>query len=78
LETLVRVNPSQYADFTVPSIIDGNYVHQRSIGELEKKIIRGTLEIKADMDMVLIKRMRAAVKLSPMVEEEIKDLFLVC
>jgi len=77
-ETLVRINPDQYADFTRPSIVDGNQVYQRSIGELELKIRRGQLEIKADMDMVFIKRIRAAVMRSPMVEEEVKDLFLAC
>jgi hypothetical protein len=76
--TLVRINPGQYADFTVPSIIDGNQVHRRSIGELESKIKNGGLTINAEMDMSLIKRIRAAVKLSPVVEEEVKDLFLVC
>jgi len=39
---------------------------------------RGELEIKAEMDMALIKRIRTAVNLSPMVEEEVKDIFLVC
>jgi hypothetical protein len=78
LATLVRINPDQYTDFTVPSIIDGNYVHQRSIGELERKIRRGALEIKADMDMTLIKKIRTAVMLSTMIEEEVRDLFLIC
>ncbi|MFZ5452306.1 MAG: hypothetical protein ACOZF2_10635 [Thermodesulfobacteriota bacterium] len=77
-ETLVRINPDRYADFTLPSIVDGNQVYQRSIGELELKIRRGQLEIKADMDMVFVRRLREAVKCSPMVEEEVKDLFLSC
>jgi len=77
-ETLVRINPDQYADFTVPSIVNGNQVYQRTIGELEIKMKRGELEIKAEMDMALIKRIRTAVNLSPMVEEEVKDIFLVC
>lgn len=78
LSTLVTIRIAEYADFTEYSIVDGNQVYRRSIGELELKIRRGELEIKKDMDMTLIKRIRAAVKLSPMVEEEIKDLFLVC
>ena len=77
-ETLVRINPDQYADFTEPSIVDGNQVYQRSMGELELKIRRGQLQIKADMDMILIKRIRAAVMRSPLVEEEVKDLLLAC
>jgi hypothetical protein len=77
-ETLVRINPNQYVDFTKPSIVDGNEVHRRTIEELEIKIRKGELEIKAVMDMALIKRIRAAVMLSRMVEEEVKDLFLVC
>jgi hypothetical protein len=77
-ETLIRINPDQYADFTVPSIVDGNHVEKRTIGELERKIKNGSLTIKADMDMVLIKRIRSAVMLSTMVEEEVQDLFLVC
>jgi hypothetical protein len=77
-ETLIRINPGQYADFTLPSIVDGNQVHQRSIGELEFKIKTGKLEIKADMDLSLVKRIRIAVNLSKKVEDEVKDLFLVC
>jgi len=77
--TLVTIQRSEYTDFTEEySIVDGNQVYQRSIGELELKIRKGELEIKADMDMTLIKKIRAAVNLSPMVEEEVKDLFLVC
>ncbi|OGP71840.1 MAG: hypothetical protein A2Y80_08120 [Deltaproteobacteria bacterium RBG_13_58_19] len=76
---MVIIKRSEYPDFTEDySIVDGNQVHQRSIGELELKIRKGELEIKADMDMALIKKIRAAVKLSPMVEEEVNDLFLVC
>lgn len=77
-ETLVRINPDQYPDFTIPSIIDGNRVHRRSIAELENKIKRKALEIKSDMDLALIKKIRASVQLSRMVEEEVKDLFLGC
>jgi hypothetical protein len=77
--TLVIIRDTQYPDFTEPrSIIDGNYVHRWSIDELMRKADRGELTIKADMDIALIKKIRTAVKLSPMIEEEVLDLFLVC
>jgi hypothetical protein len=77
--TLVIIKGSQYTDFTEDySIIDGNHVHRWSIDELAAKADREELIIKADMNMTLIKKIRTAVKLSPMVEEEVMDLFLVC
>jgi hypothetical protein len=78
-ETMVIIKKNEYTDFIRDrSIVDGNQVHQRSIAELEFKIKAGKLEIKADMDLSLIKQIRAAVKLSKMVEDEVKDLFIVC
>ncbi len=76
---MVIIKKNEYTDFIRDrSIVDGNQVHQRSIAELEFKIKAGKLEIKADMDLSLIKQIRAAVKLSKMVEDEVKDLFIVC
>jgi hypothetical protein len=77
--TLVIIRRTEYCDFTEDrSIIDGNYVHRWSIAELAAKANRQELTIKTDMNMALIKKIRDAVKLSPLVEEEVIDLFLVC
>lgn len=77
--TLLTIKSSEYADFTEDnSIVDGNHVYRWTIGELTAKATNKELTIKADMDMALIKKIRVAVKLSPLVEEEVKDLFLVC
>lgn len=78
-ETMVIIKNTEYVDFTKDrSIIDCNMVFQRSISELELMNKVGKLEIKADLDISLIKKLRVAVRLSKKVEEEVKDLFLVC
>jgi hypothetical protein len=78
-ETMVIIRNTEYVYFTKDrSIIDCNEVSQRSINELEFMNKVGKLEIKADMDIPLIIKLRVSVRLSKKVEEEVKDLFLAC
>jgi hypothetical protein len=73
-ETLVEITPDQYPDFRVPSIIDCNYVIERSINQLIGKLLQKTLRMKTEMALSLVKQLVEGVIRSPMVERRIKAL----
>lgn len=73
-ETLVEINPTDYTEFTKPSIVDCNAVFRMSLQELVDRWSRNELAPKNDLPQSLLARIREGVKLSPLVEEEAKDL----
>lgn len=66
-ETLVHVNPSQYKGFTKPSVIDCNYVIEKSVDQLVDKLSQGRLQIKPEMDLSLVGTLRSLVVFSSIV-----------
>lgn len=73
-ETLVEINPKQYTGFRVDSIIDCNNVWEKSIDQLVDKLARGELKLKPEMDVSLVKRLKAGILCSPLIEHRIKAL----
>lgn len=73
-ETLVEIAPNKYPDFRVNSLIDCNFVIVKSIDQLIEKLSLGTLKMKTEMDVSLVKRLRNGVISSPLVERRIKVL----
>lgn len=73
-ETLVEINPKQYTGFRVDSIIDCNNVWGKSIDQLVDKLAREELKLKPEMDVPLVKRLRAGILCSPLIERRIKVL----
>jgi hypothetical protein len=73
-ETLVEINPKQYTGFRVDSIIDCNNVWEKSINQLVDKLAREELKLKPEMDVPLVKRLRAGILCSPLIEHRIKTL----
>lgn len=73
-ETLVEIAPDQYTGFKADSIIDCNYVVEKSVDQLVEKLSRGELQLKDEMDQSLVKRLRGGVLCSPLIERRIKAL----
>lgn len=73
-ETLVIVKPSQYRDFSLPTVINCNNVFEVTIQHLIKKHADGLLELKADMSMAIVEALRRGVLASPLVELRIKAM----
>jgi len=73
-ETLVEIRPAQYIGFKVSSIIDCNYVIEKSIDQLIEKLSREELKIKEEMDASLVQQLREGILKSPVVERRIKEL----
>jgi hypothetical protein len=73
-ETMVEIRPEQYGGFKVTSIIDCNYVMEKSINKLIEKLSIGELKIKEEMDLVIVNQLRNGVLRSRIVEKRIKTL----
>ena len=73
-ETLVEIAPSQYSDFDVNSIVDCNYVMEKTVEHLVEKLSQGKLRMKRQMDASLARRLRNGALRSPLVERRIKRL----
>ena len=74
IETLIEVTPVQYPGFTVNSIIDCNYVLEKSIDQLVEKLEQEKLKLKEEMNISLVGQLREGVISSPIVERRIKAL----
>lgn len=72
--TLIEITPAQYCGFTVDSIIDCNYVLEKSIDQLVDKLKSRKLMLKIEMDINIVNKLRDGVLSSPTVEKYIKDL----
>ncbi len=66
-DTTVEIKKEKYPDFKKDSIVDCNDVFVKSMDTL-------ILKLKMEIDITLVKKLRTAVKQSPIVEREIKKL----
>jgi hypothetical protein len=73
-ETLVEIAPEQYGGFKTRSIVDCNYVIEKSIEQLIEKLSIGELKLKEEMDVAIVHRLRNGVLNSRIVENRIKTL----
>ena len=60
-ETLVEISKRQYPDFTFDSIINCNNVFPQSIEKLIERLSNKKLQLKAEMDMTLVNKLRKGV-----------------
>ncbi len=74
IETLVEISPDKYPGFKVNSIIDCNYVRETNVGQLVDKLLRKELQIKSEMNEALVRKLRAGVLSSPLIERRVKTL----
>lgn len=73
-DTCVEIDPADYRELSVASIVDCNNVFRRSVRELLEKIEARQVVYKSDMSKSVLEKLRAAVLASPLVEDEIKNL----
>ena len=73
-DTLVEIKPEQYSDFRVNSIIDCNYVLEKSIEQLVEKLIDRKLVLKGEMEMKIVEQLREGVLNSSLIENRLKEL----
>lgn len=73
-ETLVEISPTDFADFTVPSIVDCNYWFRVTRQELLQKLQAGLAREQSQMPAPILARLRRGVLASPLVEDEVKQL----
>lgn len=71
-ETLVQVSPAEYSGFTRMSVVDCNYVFERSTNQLVEKLTNGNLRLEAEMNSSLVERLRNGVFKSKLVAERVK------
>jgi len=74
VDTLIEITSSQYKDFRLNSIVDCNYLLEKTIGQLVDKLTHNQLWLKTKMDFALVKRLREGVLASPLIERRIKAL----
>ena len=74
LATIVEVGPSDYGELKPPSNVDSNVVFRKALSELAEKIQRKEVGYKEDQPPVVLNRICQAIKASPLVEEETKQL----
>lgn len=71
--TLVEINPEQYEDFSLHSIIDCNVIFEKLVSQIIEKLSNGNLQLKKEMDLSLVDSIRKGIIASPLVENRIKD-----
>jgi len=71
--TLVEIDPTDYSDFSLPTIVDCNRWFRVTKQELLQKLQRQEAREKAPMPGVLMKRLRGGILDSPLVEEAVKN-----
>jgi hypothetical protein len=72
--TLIEINPIQYPDFSIQSIIDCNVIFEKSISQIVEKLSSGNLRLKTEMDLSLVNSIRKGIMASPLIENRIKDI----
>jgi len=72
--TLVEIEPSEYNEFNKPSIINCNHYFRFSRQELLQKLQQNIAHEKSPVPTDLLKKLRAGIVASPLVEAEIKDM----
>jgi hypothetical protein len=71
-ETLVQIMPKQYPDFLFPSIVDCNHYHEVSLAELIERLASKQLQLKTEMDMLIVKQLRQGLLASRLIPGRIK------
>lgn len=74
--TLVEISPLEYTGFWKNTIIDCNRIHKFSIDDIIRKYIRDQLEIRHDMDLWLVEKIRKGILDSFEISGEIKKRFI--
>lgn len=69
-ETLVETGPTEYGDFTKPTIIDCNTLLQLTTERLEQKWTAGEITHKQDLPAALLRRIMVGVAASPLISRE--------
>jgi hypothetical protein len=72
-ETVIEIGPKHYPELRVDSIIDCNYVLEKSIDQLVTKMKTGQLKLKTEMNISIVERLRQGILSSPVIEKRIKD-----
>ena len=72
--TVVQIEPKDYDELKTSSIVDCNVIFRRSLSELVDRIRRKEVRHHKDLPNQLLDAIRAAVKMSTLVEEETKAL----
>ena len=73
-ETLVRIDPAEYSEFSKPSIIDCNRYLRIGKQELLQKLQQQFAHEKSQMPTVILDKLRTGIAASPLIESEIKDM----
>jgi hypothetical protein len=73
-ETAVEISPTEYTDFTMPSIVDCNHWFQVTKQELLQKLQAGMAAAKSQLSAAILANLRQGMLASPLIETEIKDL----
>ncbi len=74
VETLVELTPHQYPGFIFNSIIDCNFILEKTLDQLVEKLSSHQMQLKLEMDAGLVNRIREGVLKSNLVEQRIKAL----
>jgi hypothetical protein len=72
--TVVDISPAEYTRFTRDSVVDCNNPFLRTIAELGKKRADGVLELRPEMPVDIVQKLRTAAITSDLVAEELKDM----
>jgi len=67
-ETLVILTHREYSEFTVRTLVNCNVVIPMTIDILVEKRKSGKLQMKTEMPLAIVERLRQGVLASPMVE----------
>ncbi|MBU1692712.1 MAG: hypothetical protein KJ726_01660 [Verrucomicrobia bacterium] len=73
-ETLVEISPTEYADFTLQSIVDCNHRFRVTRQELLQKLQAGLAWEKIPLSAEILAKLRRGMLASSLIEEDIKDL----
>lgn len=70
--TLVEISAEQYSGFTKSTIVNCNFIIEKTIESIIDKLRTGQLKAKAEIDMAIVEEIRTAVRSSPLIERYIK------
>jgi hypothetical protein len=70
--TLVVVRPQEYSGFNRVSIVDCNQVWEHRIEQLVQKLSNKSLQMKPEMDVRLVRKLRQGVLASQLIAPRIK------
>ena len=73
-DTVVEITPAEYAEFTKHSAIDCNVIFEKPVSDLAEMVRQKHVRYHIDLPAPLLEKIRAAIKASPVVEDELKAL----